>query len=130
MTSPKDFYAEFYSEILKIQSLSDQPNHEDCFTTIMFEYLSAIDEAEDAIICNFKDTGIQINGFYLSEDKTMLDIYVSIFNDSGELITVNKGDVMSALNRGLNFYRKSIAGLSGKMEKGSDAYSCSELISK
>ena len=130
MTNITEFYTEFYSEVLKTESLSDQPNHEDCFTNIMFEYLTAIDEVEDAIICNFKDIGIQINGFFLSEDKTMLDIYVSIFNETSELVNVNKSDVMSALNRGLNFYRKSIAGLSGKMEKGSDAYSCSELISK
>ena len=130
MNNITEFYSEFYSEILKTISLSSQPNHEDCFTNIMFEYLASIEEAEDAIICNFRDTGIQINGFFLSEDKTALDIYVSIFNDTSELITVNKSDVMSALNRGLNFYRKSIAGLSGKMERGSDAYSCSELISK
>lgn len=130
MITMNELYLEMYAEINKIKSISSTPDYVDCFTNIMFEYLSAIEVADEPIVCTYKDIGIQINGFWLSEDKSSLDIYVACFNDSPEIVSVSKADVTSTINRGLNFYRKSIAGYADKINKDSEAHSCAELISK
>lgn len=130
MPSLKDFYFEFYSEINKAKPLYASSEYIDCFTSIMFEYLSSVEEAEEPIVCSYRDVGVQINGFSLSEDKMCLTIYVSHFIDSPEIMTVLKSDITALINRGLNFYRKSVSGLADKIDNSSDAHYCAELIEK
>ena len=130
MPGLKDFYFEFYSEITKAKPLYSSSEYVDCFTNIMLEYLSSIEEVDEPVVCSYKDIGIQINGFALSEDKMSLTIFVSHFVDSPEITSVLKSDITALINRGLNFYRKSVSGLADKIDNSTDAHYCASLIEK
>ena len=100
------------------------------FTGLMFDYLNEVGEINEPVICSYRDNGLQINGFSIDQEKTKIEIFVSIYNESNGLITVQKADVIAAATRGVNFYRKSVQNLLDKFSRDTDAYDCALTISK
>ncbi len=121
--------SDFFDQIMNdFNSTDNNGDSELSFTYVMFNYLEAVDEFTEPIICSFKDRGIQINGLCNTDDFSRVDVFITLLVESKELTIVSKSDVTAALNRGYNFYRKSMQNLSDKIPKGSDAYACFEII--
>lgn len=126
-----DFYNRF-SEDLETSRLNDSiaNRNDEFFTNLMFEYLAEIGEVNEPLLCSYRDNGLQINGFEISDDKTKIALFVSIYNEANSLITVPKADVIAASQRAINFYRKSVQNLLTKFERDSDAFGCASTIYK
>lgn len=126
-----DFYERFMED-LETSKINESIGNrgDEFFTNIMFEYLSEIGEIGEPILCSYRDNGLQINGFEISEDKTKISIFVSIYNEADTLITIPKADVIATSQRAINFYRKSVQNLLTKFERDSDAFGCASIIYK
>ena len=126
-----DFYLKFCEELETSKTTGFVSNKsEDYFTNLMFEYLSEVGEINEPVLCSYRDNGLQINGFSIDDDKSKIEIFVSIYNEADSLITIGKSDVLAAAQRAVNFYRKSVQNLVEKFSKDSDAYGCSLTINK
>lgn len=101
---------------------------EDYFTSIMGEYLSEIGEVDDLIVCSFRDVGLQLNAYNLSDNGDNLNLFVTIFNDSNNVYNIQKVEVENIIKRGVNFYRKSINNLLDSFKKDIDIFDIAQKI--
>lgn len=126
--------AEFYQNFANELSLSKESDAyykaEDFFTNLMFEYLQEAGEVDEPVLCSYRDSGIQISGFEISEDGTKISIFVSVFNEADGIISVPKSEVVAAQNRALNIYRKAVMGKFEQFKRDSDLYDLAQQIYK
>ncbi len=101
---------------------------EDFFTTVMLEYLEDIGEVEDPVICSFRERGLQMNGYSISDDFERVDIYVSIFIQNEISQSISRTDIDAALKRAIQLYRKAINDLYTSFEKDNDTYGFATTI--
>ena len=126
-----EFYLRFCEELSASKAAGFVSNkNEDYFTNLMFEYLNEVGEVNEPILCSYRDNGLQINGFSINDDKSKIQIFVSIYNEADALITIGKADILATAQRAVNFYRKSVQNLLEKFERDSDAYGCAQTICK
>lgn len=95
---------------------------EDFFASVILDYLEEAGEVEDPIICPYRDRGLQLNGYSISEDCSSVDIFVSIFINDEKLQSVAKNEVDAALKRAIQLYRKAINDLYASFEHDDDTY--------
>lgn len=117
----------FYSSIIdEVNMAKDEETFgwedQDFFTAVILGYLEDIGEAEDPVICPFRDHGLQMNAYKITEDCDEVYIYASVFNPSDRLQTVSKNDVDAAIKRALQLYRRAKNDLFASFEKDSDTY--------
>lgn len=95
---------------------------QDFFTAVMLEYLEETGETDAPVICPFRGYGLQLNAYAFSEEYDNVDIFVSIFNESGTISSVSKNDIDAAIKRGIQLYRKATNDLYTSFEKDNDVY--------
>lgn len=125
-----EFYQSFVNELALSKENDAYYKAEDFFTNLMFEYLQEAGEVEEPVICSYRDNGIQINGFEISDDSTRLVLFVSLFNETDGLISIPKSEIAAAQNRALNIYRKAIMNKVESFKKDSDLYDLAQRIYK
>lgn len=121
--SINSFYSNFMEEITMAsdsETFGWEP--QDFFTAVMLEYLEETGETDAPVICPFRGYGLQLNAYAFSEEYDNVDIFVSIFNESGTISSVSKNDIDAAIKRGIQLYRKATNDLYTSFEKDNDVY--------
>jgi hypothetical protein len=125
------FYSDFIEEVnLAANSQSTGWEKEDFFTVVALEYLSDAGEVDDAVICPYRDRGLQLSAYTISDDYESIEIIVSIFNDSVHAQSVARTEIDAALKRALSLFRKAINDLHTAFEKDTDTYGFSINLSQ
>jgi len=124
----KEFYEEFYSDLLKAKAGGSFAKDEDYFTSLIFEYLAEVGEVNEPIIYSFRDNGIQMNGFEFSDDYSELRIFVSIFNNTDQIISISKTDIATAQSRAFNILRKALTNKIDSFSRVTDLHDLSANI--
>jgi hypothetical protein len=125
------FYAKFMEEVnLAADSQTVGWAKEDFFTVVALEYLSDADEIEDTIICPYRERGLQLNAYSVSDDYETVEIFVSIYSDSESVQSVARSEIDAALKRALSLFRKAINDLHTSFEKDTDTYGFSITLSQ
>ena len=122
-SSINSFYSNFMEEITMAsdsETFGCEP--QDFFTAVMLEYLEETGETDAPVICPFRGYGLQLNAYAFSEEYDNVDIFVSIFNESGTISSVSKNDIDAAIKRGIQLYRKATNDLYTSFEKDNDVY--------
>lgn len=105
----QDFYSEFMEQIaLAKDSSSYGWTDEDFFTSVFLEYMEDLGEVEDPVICPYRDRGLQLNAWVLSEDMEALQIYVSCYNDTEALTGMGRTEIDAALKRAVQLFRRCV----------------------
>lgn len=118
-----EFYRSFMDEVLfAVDSDTSGWVTDDFLTSVMIEYLEEAGEASNPIICPFREHGLQMNAYSISEDEESLDIFVSIFSDSELPRTVSQNEIDAAIKRAINLYHKAINDLYTSFQKDNDTY--------
>lgn len=117
----------FYSEFMEdVQTISEKDSNnwstEDFLTSVILEYLEEAGEANEPIMCPFRDRGLQINAYSISEDYTALDLFVTIYADSSTPKSVSQTEIDAAIKRGIQVYQKATNDLHKSFEKDNEAY--------
>ena len=121
--SINSFYSNFMEEITMAsdsETFGWEP--QDFFTAVMLEYLEETGETDAPVICPFRGYGLQLNAYAFSEEYDNVDIFVSIFNESGTISSVSKNDIDAAIKRGIQLYRNATNDLYTSFEKDNDVY--------
>jgi len=125
------FYTEFFEEInTAAASQSSGWAKEDFFTAIALEYLADTGEVDDTIMCPYRDRGLQLNAYSISDDFEAVEIFVSIFLDSDNVQSVKRDDVDASLKRAVSLFRKAVNDLHTSFEKDTDTYGFSMSLSQ
>ena len=125
------FYTDFMEELnLAADSQTIGWAKEDFFTVVALEYLADAGEVDDTIMCPYRDRGLQLNAYTISDDYESVEIFVSIFNDSDSVQSIARTEIDAALKRALSLYRKAINDLHTSFEKDTDTYGFSIGLSQ
>lgn len=118
-----EFYQNFMDEVLfAVDSDTSGWNTDDFLTAVMLEYLEEAGEADNPVICPFREHGLQMNAYCVSEDEESLDIYVSVFSDGEAPRTVSQNEIDAAIKRAINLYHKAINDLYTSFKRDNDTY--------
>ena len=125
------FYADFIEEVnLAADTEPDGWTKEDFYTSIVLEYLADVGEVDDTIICPYRDRGLQLNAYSVSDDYETVNIYITVFSDVESIQSVARTEIDAVLKRGLSIFRKAINDLHKSFEKDSDTYGFSIALSQ
>lgn len=126
-----EFAADFYQQVLSAKETDVYSTEfEDFFTTVMLEYLEEVGEVESSVLCPYREHGLQMNGYSISEDFDSVDIYVSIFIENENPQSISRSDIDAALKRAIQLYRKAINDLYVSFAKDNDTYGFASDIHK
>ena len=118
-----EFYKQFREEVLCATDTETSGwTTDDFLTTVMLEYLEEAGEVTDPIICPFRDRGMQMNAYAISEDCESVDLFVSIYSDTEMPRSVSQTDIEMAIKRGVQLYQRAINDLYASFEKDNDTY--------
>jgi hypothetical protein len=125
------FYEDFITDIeLASESQDSGWTKEDFFIAVALEYLSDAGEMDDTIICPYRDRGLQLNAYSISDDYEIVELYVSVFTDSSIPHSTARAEIDAALKRALALYRKAINNLYESFERDTDTYGFSIALSQ
>lgn len=127
--------AQFYSDFMEEVNLATDSQtigwaREDFFTAVALEYLFDAGEIEEPIMCPYRDRGLQLNAYTISEDYETVEIIVSILNESENGQSVARTEIDAALKRALSLFRKAINDLHTSFERDTDTYGFSLGLSQ
>ena len=108
--------------------LSGKKNfRENVFTEIVVEHLSEIGMIENGEVCHYETRvgrGIgKVSGFGFNDDEDTLEVFTSVFLDSGPPSTLSSDDIRKGAERAARFVEACFSGIHQEMEVASDAYS-------
>ncbi len=108
--------------------LSGRTNfRENAFTEIVVEYLSEIGMVENGQVCHCETRvgrGIgKVSGFGFNDDEDTLEVFTSVFFDSGTSGTLPSDDIRKGAERAARFVEACFRGIHKDMEVASDAHS-------
>lgn len=119
----QDFYDEFYEQVILAEDDAISGwEHQDFFTSVMLDYLEEAGEVDSPVICPYRDRGVQLNAYIITEERDEVVVFVSIFNESEILSSTYRNDVDAALKRGLQLYRRATNDLYKSFERDNDTY--------
>ena len=100
---------------------------ENAFTEIVIEHLFEIGMVENGEVCHC-ETRVgrgfgKVNGFGFNDDEDTLDVFTSVFLDSGNSVTLHSDDIRKGAERAARFVEACFRGIHQDMEVASDAYS-------
>lgn len=114
MNETSKFYQSLMSDIVSIQAGGEEGGtQEQTFTQMAVEMLADAGETENAAIA-FDEKALgtakqhKINGYAISDNYETIDLFISIFQNIGEIVTISKTEVETATKRITNFFRKGI----------------------
>ena len=104
-----EFYKQFREEVLCATDTETSGwTTDDFLTAVMLEYLEEAGEVTDPIICPYRDRGLQMNAYAISEDCVSVDLFVSIYSDTEMPRSVSQTDIEVAIKRGVQLYQRAI----------------------
>lgn len=126
---------EFYTELMDQIDLAKDTEtfgwtDEDFFTSVFLEYLEEAGEAEDPIICPYRDRGLQLNAFSFSEDNDAATVYVSLFIDAESVQAALRSAIDAMLHRAIQLYRRAVGDLHKVFERDSSTYEFASTVHK
>ena len=105
---------------------------ENAFTDIVVEYLLEIGMVENGEVCHFEarvGRGIgKVSGFGCNDDEDILEVFTSVFLDSGNPGTLPSDEIRKGAERATRFVEACFGGVHEDMEVASDAYLMSSRI--
>lgn len=126
-----------HSEIIDQINSTTEENYvpafkEDIFTQVMIDYLLDFGVIEGGEVIHFeRKTGygnVKVNGYYLDQEEGKLDIFVSIFNPSNDLLEFTKSETKKVFERASRLYTLAIKNFHKEMDSAHDDYSMLENI--
>ena len=116
-----EFYKQFREEVLCATDTETSGwTTDDFLTAVMLEYMEEAGEVTDPIICPYRDRGLQMNAYAISEDCESVDLFVSIYSDTEMPRSVSQTDIEVAIKRGVQLYQRAINDLYASFEKDND----------
>ncbi len=108
------FYTSLMQDISATQSTDEEGAiSEQIFTQYVVDLLAAAGESENIVI-KYDEKGLgtpkqhKINAYAISENYETVDLFITIFNGTDEIIKISNQDIETASKRILNFFRKAI----------------------
>ena len=94
------------------------------------EILVEAGEIEDCTRCSYQARGLKVDGYYYDSDTGQLYLIVALWKDEIEeaKARVTKKEIEDTFNRCLNFFNRSRANLSEKIEIANEAHDLARLI--
>lgn len=126
---------QFYSGLMEEVNLAADSQtigwaKEDFFTAVTLEYLADAGEIDDAIMCPYRERGLQLNAYTVNDDYESVEIFISIFTDSESVQNIARTEIDAALKRALSLFRKAINDLHTSFEKDTDTHGFSTGLSQ
>lgn len=110
----KKFYTSLMQDIAVTQSVDEEGAiSEQIFTQYAVDLLASAGESEN-IVVKYDEKGLgtpkqhKINGYAISENYETVDLFITIFNNTDDIIRISAQDIETAAKRILNFFRKAI----------------------
>ena len=99
---------------------------ENAFTEIVVEYLSEIGMVENGEVC-YCETRVgrgigKVSGFGFNDDEDTLEVFTSVFLDSGVQGALPSDDIRKGAERAARFVQACFSGIHQNMEVASDAH--------
>lgn len=117
------FAEEFRQQIISNAELEGEEGfREDIFTQLMLEYLDEAGEIDEGIVCSHRASGIQVNGYGVSEDEECLYVMISILKMEVPPPTVGKSEIETGFKRATTFIKKAFNGLYLSLEEASSIF--------
>lgn len=127
--SLENFSQDIHQQVIATADIEgEEAFREDKFTELMIEYLTDAGEVDDGIVCSYRAKGLQVNGYSLSEDEEVFDIFISKYTSVVPPETVISADVVAGFKRGLNFVDKALTGLYQSLEEASPVFDLAQRI--
>jgi hypothetical protein len=108
------FYTSLMQDISAAQSTDEEGAiSEQIFTQYAVDLLAAAGESEN-IVVKYDEKGLgtpkqhKLNAYAISENYETVDLFITIFNGTDEIIKISNQDIETASKRILNFFRKAI----------------------
>lgn len=108
------FYSSLMQDISAAQSTDDEGAiSEQVFTQYAVDLLAAAGESENVVV-KYDEKGLgtpkqhKINAYAISENYETVDLFITLFNGTGEISKISNADIETASKRILNFFRKAI----------------------
>ena len=108
------FYTALMQEITAIQSTDEEGAiSEQVFTQQAVDLLAASGESEN-IVVKYDEKALgtpkqhKINAYAISENYETVDLFITIFSGTDEIVKISNPDIETASKRILNFFRKAI----------------------
>lgn len=114
MNELEKYYKLLIQEIAALQaSDEDGGTQEQIFTSLVVDMMAEAGETENASIAyDEKALGTKsqhkINAYAISDNYETIDLFISIFDNSGQLRSISKPEIDTSTKRVTNFFRKSI----------------------
>ncbi len=128
-----DFLRQTQAEVQELlnerMDMPDEPYPfpESVFTEVMMQHMSDIGMTFEPVVCHFdakvSNANVRLSGYALSDEVDQLDMFVSLYNGSGELQSLPLSEATKAADYCLRFLTMCAEKkLSGKMDESSEAY--------
>lgn len=109
------------------------PYPESVFSEIVMQHMSDIGMTSEPEVCHYSasigNANLRLSGFAVSEDGDQLDLFVSIYDGSGQLLPIVDSETKTAAEQCLRFLAKCATGrLANTMDASNDAYSLALTI--
>lgn len=118
-----EFAQDFQQEIISLSELEGEENfREDQFMRLFMDYLSELDEIEDADVCSYRGRGMQINGYSFSDEFDQIVLFVTNYTAACPPESIRKSELEAAIKRGINFFKKAFSGLHTSLEEASPVF--------
>ena len=129
MSKIEDGSRRFHSDISS-KSLVFELLKEHQFLEDVGEILVEAGEIEDCTRCSYQARGLKVDGYYYDSDTGQLYLIVALWKDEIEdaKARVTKKEIEDTFNRCLNFFNRSRANLSEKIEIANEAHDLARLI--
>lgn len=101
---------------------------EDEFTKTCIRYLVEAGEIEDGEVCYHSGAGLKVNGYHLYENKTRLDLFVSLLTQATPPISIKPDEIEKYFLKLRQFFEKSKKGYYKSLEEASCAFDMAESI--
>ncbi len=114
MNDIEKYYQSLSQEIVVRQLANeDGDTQEQAFTRLFLDLLSDAGETENtSVVFDEKDFGTRkqhkINGYAISDNYETIDLFITLYQPCGKIITIPKADVDQATTRITNFFRKAV----------------------
>lgn len=127
--SLEEFSVDIYQQVISSADVEGEETfREDKFTELMIEYLTDAGEVDDGTVCSYRAKGLQVNGYSLSEDEEVFDIFITKYTSVTPPESVPAADVVAAFKRGINFVDKALNGFYKSLEEASPVFDVAQRI--
>lgn len=100
----------------------------DVFTRRLIQELTDAGELDDGEVTHFRERGLGVSGYSVSDDGTQLDLLFSIYTQAVPPGTVGRSDVENAFRLLLNFFDRAQNDLARSMEESTPAFDLATTI--